>query len=174
MAFKYPKLEPGEQVRIRNKITGMFVYKPKGSSYGWRWSPKPTIWDSFKGPGHIIGQFAHNSNVNGYTADDIVVEVVTLQVSRTIEVSEQIEKKREIQRLEEEDNLYHHPRSYRGVAFGMVYQLCDEKHFRSLLCEHGKGLRFRGVRCHHEDIPEISSRLLGVMGLHPPVLMHEK
>ena len=115
---KWPKLNPGEQIRIKNKLTGQYAFKPKGSSSGWRWhDTKATVWDNFTGPGHILGQFTKfemnkdqkypvrynhaSQQVLAPGIESVEIEIVTFTVIRTIDAAEQYEDRKKA--IEEED-----------------------------------------------------------------------
>ena len=114
---KWPKLNPGEQIRIKNTLTGQYAFKPKGGSSGWRWhDTKATVWDNFTGPGHILGQFTKYEinkqakspmryNTDAYKVlacgiENVEIEIVTLTVSRTISAADQYEERKKILELE--------------------------------------------------------------------------
>lgn len=111
---KWPKLNPGEQIRIKNTLTGQYAFKPKGGSSGWRWhDTKATVWDNFTGPGHILGQFTkfgmakdasvyHRDarQVLGCGIENVEIEIVTMTVSRTISAADQYEERKQAIELE--------------------------------------------------------------------------
>lgn len=170
---RWPKLEPGQQIRIKNIKTGLYAYKPKGSSVGWYWHEggKATVWDNFSGPGHIIGQLARGTADNVVSwrkpqcatkAEDVEIQIVELSVVKTINAEEQMEERRAIL-AEQEDR-----RNYRGwndmPYDSMLYHLYRSKShdaFLKIVEPHLDSLRFKfGNKIHKDDIKELENRIL--------------
>lgn len=172
---RWPKLEKGQQIRLRNMKTGEFIYKPKGGSSGWRWrgDGKFTVWDSFNGPGHILGQFAragtpgYDRRYNGINLDptDVMIEIVELSVVKTLSAVEQMEERRQVLAEEEENQNY---RDFRMISNDQVLAELSKKItsvvFDDLAKRHGQGLRFRSPgHIHVQDVKAFSKILLQKM-----------
>ena len=151
---KWPKLNPGEQIRIKNKLTGQYAFKPKGSSSGWRWhDTKATVWDNFTGPGHILGQFTKfemnkdqkypvrynhaSQQVLAPGIESVEIEIVTFTVIRTIDAAEQYEeRKRAIQDEEYRRNTRDLTRWSGSDLIDSLVKAKGDIWFRSFLVAH--------------------------------------